>query len=160
MRQAIRPIPASLHSSCNHSQLNAKLSQARCQLDVECGQAQFSSSVQIGMNRTLEQWRSDTGDRNHREQRHLQARLEQAARTHNKQAQRGKPDRVHGAALAVDEPSEQVEGDHPERSLHWRSEAGKERIRERRRMVVTVAGTRGRRRRRVIQKMHPATMAR
>ena len=48
------------------------------------------------------------------------------------QAERGKADGVQGAALAIDEAAEQIEGDHPQRALHGRGEAGEERVGERR----------------------------
>ena len=85
----------------------------------------------IGMDGGLEQRRGDAGNGDHRQQRHLQAGIEQAARAHGQQAQRGKSNGVQRAALAVDQPAQQVERHHPKRALHRRGKAGEERVSKR-----------------------------
>ncbi len=76
------------------------------------------------------QRRGDAGDGDYREQRHLQAGVEEAAGTDGQQAERGKADGVQRAAFAIKQTAEQVERDHPQRALHRRGESGEERVAE------------------------------
>ena len=79
----------------------------------------------------LQQRSGDPADGDNRQQRHLEAGVEETARAKSQKAERGKADGVQSVALAVDETAKQVKGDHPEGALDRRGEAGKERVGER-----------------------------
>ena len=70
------------------------------------------------------------GDCDDREQGHLEAGVEKAPGADGQQAEGGKSDGVESAAVAVEEPGEQVEGDHPEGTLDGGGEAGEEGVGE------------------------------
>ena len=120
-----------LQSLRNHSQHDAKLRDARLELDVDGDRAQIARGYKIRVDRLVEQGRGDSGDHDDCQQRHLKARVEKAARICRKQAKSGEADRIERAALAIQQPADQVHRDHPERALHRRREAREQRVGER-----------------------------
>ena len=113
-----------------HAHGYAELRNSRGQLCVDGDEAQVARGFDVGVDCVFEQRCGDAGDGDDSEQGHLQAGVEEAAGADGEQAECGEADGVEWAAFAVDETREQVEGDHPERTLHGRGEAGEERIGE------------------------------
>ncbi len=117
---------SSLQARGNHAQHDAKLRDARRQLDIESDDVEVARGFKVRVDGVREQRYGDAGDGYNGEERHLQAGIEQAARACNEQAKRGKADGVQLAALAVDEPAHEVKRHHPEGALHRRGKAGEE----------------------------------
>ena len=114
-----------------HAENHAELGQARGQFYVQCDEAQIARCRQVRMHRALEQRSGDAADGHHGKQCHLEACVEETARTEGQQAQRGESDGVHHVALAVEEPAKQIESDHPERALDRRGKTSEECVGER-----------------------------
>jgi hypothetical protein len=125
-------IPGTLQPFCHGPHHHAKLRHSRSELDVHGHQLQVAHRGRVRMNRSLQQRRRHAGNCNHRQQRHLQARVEQAVRAHHQQTQRGKSNRVQWASLAIDQPTQQIKRHHPQRALHRRGKSGEQRIGKRR----------------------------
>ena len=119
-----------LEAGGSHAEEDAELGKARRELDVEDGEAEVARGGEIRVDGGLEQRGGDAGDGEDGEKGHLEAGVEEAAGTDGEQAEGGESDGVEGVALAVEKTAEQIEGDHPERALDGRGEAGEERVGE------------------------------
>ena len=114
----------------DEAQGDAELCDFGWELWVNGDEAQILRGFEAGVQGALEQRNGDPGDGGDGEHGHLQTGVEDAARTAGGEAEGGESDDVERAAVAVEQTAEQVEGDHPKRTLRGDGEAGEKRVGE------------------------------